>query len=59
MGNLFRKHFGVAHWVQGQEGLCEARRERCLWLRHTLFRPGHLRCVTRDEMKHGLVTCEL
>ena len=57
--NLLRKHLGVAHWVQGEEGLSEARGEGSLGLGDTLLGTGHLGGVTRDEVVHGLLGAEL
>jgi hypothetical protein len=58
-GNLLCKHGGVLHWVEGQEGLGEARGEGGLGLGDTLFGTGHLGGVTRDEVVHGLLGAEL
>ena len=57
--NLLRKHLGVAHWVQGEEGLSEARGEGGLGLGDTLLGTGHLGGVTRDKVVHGLLGAEL
>lgn len=59
VGHLLREHLCVTHWVQGQEGLCEARGEGCLWLGDTLLSSSHLRGVTTDEVEHGLLAVEL
>lgn len=58
-GDLLRKHGGVLHGVEGQEGLGEARGEGGLGLGDTLFGTGHLGGVTRDEVVHGLLGAEL
>ena len=58
-GNLLRKHGGVLHGVEGQEGLCEARGEGGLGFGDTLLGAGHLGGVTRDEVVHGLLGAEL
>jgi len=57
--NLLRKHGGVLHGVEGQEGLGEARGESSLGLGDTLFGTRHLGGVTRDEVVHGLLGAEL
>jgi len=57
--DLLRKHGGVLHGVESQEGLGEARGEGCLGLGDTLFGTGHLGGVTRDEVVHGLLGAEL
>lgn len=57
--DLLRKHLGVAHRVQSQEGLGEARGEGGLRLRHSLLGTSHLRGVTRDEVIHGLLLAKL
>ena len=58
-GNLLRKHGGVLHGVESQEGLGEARGESGLGLGHTLLGTGHLGGVTGDEVVHGLGGGEL
>lgn len=57
--DLLGKHLGVAHGVQGQEGLGKARGEGSLRLGHTLLGTSHLRSVSRDEVVHGLLLVEL
>ena len=57
--NLLREHLGVAHGVECEEGLSEARREGSLGLGDTLLRTGHLGGVTGDEVVHGLLGAEL
>lgn len=54
-----RKHLCIAHGVQGQEGLSEARREGCLRLCDTVLGTSHFGGVTRDEVEHGLLGREL
>jgi hypothetical protein len=58
-GDLLRKHGGVLHGVESQEGLGEARGEGGLGLGDTLFGTGHLGGVTRDKVVHGLLGAEL
>ena len=58
-GNLLRKHGGVLHGVESQEGLGEARGESGLGLGDTLLGTGHLGGVTGDEVVHGLGGGEL
>ena len=53
------QHLGVAHGVQGQEGLGEAGGEGSLGLGDTILGAGHLGGVARDEVEHGLVAVEL
>ena len=57
--DLLRKHGGVLHGVESQEGLSEARGEGGLGLGDTLFGTRHLGGVTRDEVVHGLFGAEL
>lgn len=57
--DLVGEHGGVAHGVQGQEGLGEARGEGGLGLGDTILGTGHLGGVTRDEVEHGLLGGEL
>jgi len=57
--NLFREHLGVAHGVESEERLREARREGSLGLGDTLLGTGHLGSVTGDEVVHGLLGAEL
>lgn len=57
--DLLGEHGGVAHGVQGQEGLGEARGEGGLGLGDTILGTGHLGGVTRDEVEHGLLGGEL
>lgn len=57
--DLVRQHAGVAHGVQGQEGLGEAGGEGSLGLGDTVLSTSHLRGVTRDEVEHGLLGGEL
>lgn len=59
LGDLVGKHGGVAHGVQGQEGLGEARGEGGLWLGDAVFGAGHLGGVAGDEVEHGLLGGEL
>lgn len=49
-GDLVGEHLGVAHWVEGEEGLAEAGGEGCLWFRDTLFGTAHLGSVAGDEV---------
>jgi len=58
-GDLLRKHGGVLHGVESQEGLGEARGEGGLGLGYTLLGTGHLGGVTGDEVVHGLGGGEL
>ena len=57
--DLLGEHAGVAHGVQGQEGLGEARGEGGLGLGDTILGTGHLGGVTGDEVEHGLLGGEL
>lgn len=57
--DLACQHLGVAHGVQGEEGLGEARGEGGLGLGDTLFGSGHLGGVAGDEVEHGLGGVEL
>lgn len=57
--DLASQHLGVAHGVQGEEGLGEARGEGGLGLGDTLFGSGHLGGVSGDEVEHGLGGVEL
>jgi len=57
--DLLGEHGGVAHGVESQEGLSEARGEGGLRLGDTLLGTGHLGSVTRDEVEHGLLGGEL
>lgn len=57
--DLLGEHLGVAHWVEGKEGLGEAGREGGLWLGDTLLGSGHLGGVSGDEVEHGLSGVEL
>jgi len=57
--DLLRKHLGVAHGVEGKEGLGEARGEGGLGLGDTLLGTGHLGGVARNEVVHGLLGVEL
>ena len=57
--DLLREHLGVAHGVEGEEGLSEARREGSLGLGDTLLSTSHLGGVTGDEVVHGLGGGEL
>lgn len=57
--DLLGEHGGVAHGVQGQEGLGEARGEGGLGLGDTVLGTGHLGGVTGDEVEHGLLGGEL
>lgn len=58
-GDLVGQHAGVAHGVQSQEGLSEARREGSLGLRNTILSTSHLGGVSGDEVEHGLLSGEL
>lgn len=57
--DLLGQHAGVAHGVQGQERLREARREGRLGLGHAVLGTGHLGGVAGDEVEHGLLGSEL
>lgn len=57
--NLLSQHGSVAHGVEGQEGLGEARGEGGLGLSDTVLGTGHLGGVTRDEVEHSLLGGEL
>lgn len=57
--NLVGEHLGVAHGVQGQEGLGEARGEGGLGFGDTILGAGHLGGVARDKVEHGLGAVEL
>lgn len=57
--DLVREHLGVAHGVQGEEGLGEAGGEGSLWLSDTLLGTGHLGGVAGNEVEHGLLSVEL
>jgi hypothetical protein len=57
--HLLGQHAGVAHGVQGQEGLSEARRESSLGLGNTVLGTSHLGGVAGDEVEHGLLGGEL
>jgi len=57
--DLLGEHLGVAHGVQGQEGLGEAGGEGSLGLENTVLSTSHLGGVTRDEVEHGLGAAEL
>ena len=59
LGDLVGKHAGVAHGVEGKEGLSEAGRESGLGLGDTILSTSHLGGVTRDEVEHGLLSGEL
>jgi hypothetical protein len=52
--DLLGEHLGVAHGVQGEEGLGEAGGEGGLGLGDTLLGTGHLGSVSGDEVVHGL-----
>lgn len=52
--DLVGQHLGIAHRMQSQERLSEARRECGLWLGDTIFGTGHLRGISRDKMEHSL-----
>lgn len=58
-GDLVGEHASVAHGVQSQEGLGEARREGRLRLGHAVLGTGHLGRVAGDEVEHGLLGGEL
>lgn len=53
------EHLCVAHGVQCQEGLREARREGGLGLSDAVLGTGHLGGVARDEVEHGLLRGKL
>ena len=57
--DLLSQHGSVAHGVESQERLGEARGESGLGLSHTVLSTGHLGGVTRDEVKHGLLGSKL
>jgi len=57
--DLVREHAGVAHGVQGEEGLSEAGGEGGLGLGHAVLSASHLGGVTGDEVEHGLLGREL
>ena len=57
--DLVREHAGVAHGVQGKEGLGKAGREGSLGLCDTVLSTSHLGGVTGDEVEHGLLGCKL
>ena len=57
--DLVRQHAGVAHGVQRQEGLAEARGEGRLGFGHAVLGTRHLGRVARDEVEHGLAAVEL
>lgn len=59
LGDLLREHLGVAHGVEGEEGLGEARGEGGLGLRDAVLGTGHLGGVAGDEVEHGLLGGEL
>ena len=59
MLDLVRQHPRIAHRVQCQERLREARREGRLGLGDAVLGAGHLGCVTGDEVEHGLGAVEL
>lgn len=56
--DLVCQHLCVSHWVEGEEGLCEAGREGRLWFCDSLFGTGHLGGVTRNEVVHRLCRVE-
>jgi len=58
VGYLVSQHASVAHGMQGEEWLSEARRESCLRFGNTLLGAGHLRSVAGDEVEHGLFGVE-
>lgn len=57
--HLVGEHVSVAHGVESQEGLSEARRESSLGLGDTVLGTGHLGGVAGDEVEHGLLGGEL
>ena len=57
--DLVGEHAGVAHGVEGEEGLAEAGGEGGLGLGDTVLGTGHLGGVAGDEVEHGLATVEL
>ena len=59
VGDFVGEHGGVAHGVQGQEGLGEARGEGGLGLGDAVLGAGHLGGVAADEVEHGLGGAEL
>ena len=59
MLDLVRQHPRIAHRVECQEWLREARREGRLRLVDAFFGTGHLGGVAGDEVEHGLGAVEL
>lgn len=57
--DLLREHLCVAHGMQSEEGLGEARRESRLGLEDAVFGAGHLGGVTGNEVEHCLGRVEL
>ena len=58
VGDLVREHLGVAHGMQGEEGLGEAGGEGGLGLGDALLGACHLGRVAADEVEHGLFAVE-
>lgn len=59
VGHLGRKHGGVLHGVQRQEGLSETRRKRGLGLRDAFLGTGDFRSVPADKVVHHLLGRQL
>ena len=59
LGDLVSQHASVAHGVESQEGLSEARGEGGLRLGDTVFSTSHLGGVAGNEVEHGLFGREL
>jgi len=57
--DLLGKHLRIAHGVQGQERLGEARGKGGLGLGNALLGSSHLGGVTGDEVVHGLLLVQL
>lgn len=57
--NLVCQHLRVAHGVQSQERLGEARGEGGLGLEDTILSTGHLGGVARNEVEHDLLAAQL
>ena len=57
--DLLGEHLGVAHGVEGEEGLGEAGGEGGLGFSHTLLGTGHLGGVSGNKVVHGLLGVEL
>lgn len=57
--NLVCQHLGVAHGVQSQEGLGEARGEGSLGLKDSVLGASHFGGIAGDEVEHDLLAGEL